>query len=49
MSINISSLAPNKLPLNFFAAAISIAGIVMVITSIIRYFELNKPTNTDDS
>ena len=49
MSTNISSLAPNKLPLNFFAAAISIAGIVMVITSIIRYFELNKPTNTDDS
>ena len=42
-------LIANKLPLNFFAAAISIAGIVMVITSIIRYFELNKPTNTDGS
>ena len=47
ISINMSSVAPNKLPLNFFAAAISIAAIVMVITSVIRYYELNKPANND--
>ena len=49
LAINMSSLAPNKLPLNFFAAMISIACIVMVITSVIRHYELNKTTNTDSS
>jgi hypothetical protein len=47
ISINMSSVAPNKLPLNFFAAITSLACIVMVITSVIRYYELNKPTNND--
>jgi len=46
ISINMSSVAPNKLPLNFFAAITSLACIVMVITSVIRYYELNKPTET---
>ena len=49
LAINLSSLAPNKLPLNFFAAMISIAFIVMVITSIIRHYELNKSPDTDSS
>ena len=47
ISINMSSVAPNKLPLNFFAAITSLACIVMVITSVIRYYELNKPANND--
>ena len=47
ISINMSSVAPNKLPLNFFAAITSLACIVMVITSVIRYYELNKPANKD--
>tara|TARA_B100000902_G_scaffold273973_1_gene259860 strand:+ start:2071 stop:3687 length:1617 start_codon:yes stop_codon:yes gene_type:complete len=49
LAINLSSLAPNKLPLNFFAAMMSIACIVMVITSIIRHYKLNKSPDTDSS
>ena len=49
LAINMSSLAPNKLPLNFFAAMMSIACIVMVITSVIRHYKLNKSSDTDSS
>ena len=49
LAINMSSLAPNKLPLNFFAALMSIACIVMVITSVIRHYKLNKSTDTDNN
>tara|TARA_B110000503_G_C6889043_1_gene305930 strand:- start:203 stop:622 length:420 start_codon:yes stop_codon:yes gene_type:complete len=47
--INISSISPNKVPLIFFVALTSITGVIMVITSVIRHFELNKSTNTDSS
>ena len=49
IAINMSSLAPTKYPLIFFAALTSIAFIVMVITSIIRYYKLNKSPDTDSS
>jgi hypothetical protein len=44
--IGLSSGLPNKLPLISFVALISFSGLITVITSIIRYFELNKPTET---
>jgi len=47
IAINMSSLAPNKTPLIFFAALTSFACLVMVCTSVIRYYELNKPTETE--
>ena len=49
LAINMSSIAPNKLPLNFFAALTTIACLVMVYTSVIRYYKLNESTKTDDS
>jgi hypothetical protein len=49
IAINMSPLAPNKTPLNFFSALLGIACLVMVITSIIRYWNLNKSTNNIDS
>ena len=49
LAINMSSIAPNKLPLNFFAALTTISCLVMVYTSVIRYYKLNESTKTDDS